>query len=78
MTFDYETMRRDVADALFIQPDDIGENDNLADLGLDSMRIMTLVMGWQERGLNVDFVNFAEVQTLAAWRAAFEGRDATA
>ena len=69
---DFDQIRADVAAALFIAPEDIGPDDNLADLGLDSMRIMTLVTEWQEKGMELDFLPFAEDTTLASWKAAFE------
>ncbi|OCX61281.1 hypothetical protein BFP70_01500 [Thioclava sp. SK-1] len=74
MSFHFDTIRTDVAQALFMAPDDIGMEDNLGDLGLDSMRIMTLVLGWQDKGLTANFLSFAEDQTLAAWKAAFDAQ----
>jgi len=60
-------MRADVARALGEPPEGIGEHDDLADLGLDSMRAMALLLRWNERGLGLDFGEFAERLTLAAW-----------
>ncbi|SFR12505.1 phosphopantetheine-binding protein [Poseidonocella sedimentorum] len=71
---DFDRIRADVAAALYTTPDQIGMEDNLTDLGLDSMRIMTLVTEWQEQGMELDFLSFAEETTLAAWKAAFETR----
>lgn len=71
---DFDRIRADVAAALYTTPDQIGLEDNLTDLGLDSMRIMTLVTEWQEQGMELDFLSFAEETTLAAWKAAFEAR----
>jgi aryl carrier-like protein len=68
----FEKIHTDVALALFTTPDQIAMDDNLADMGLDSMRIMSLVTQWQEEGMELDFIAFAETLTLAAWKAAFE------
>lgn len=74
MTVDFDKIREDVAKALYTSPEEIGLNDNLADMGLDSMRIMTLVTEWQEQGMELDFLTFAEGVTLAAWKAAYEAQ----
>ncbi|HEY0214080.1 MAG TPA: phosphopantetheine-binding protein [Paenirhodobacter sp.] len=72
MTMTYEQMRADVAGALDLLPDDLAPTDNLYDLGLDSMRLMTLAMEWQEQGADLDFGLLLESQTLADWWAAVE------
>ncbi len=70
MTLTLDEMRRDVAALLGIDPAGIGDDDNLSDLGLDSMRLMQLVLGWEERGLRADYGIFAEEVSLAGWWAA--------
>jgi len=62
-----DLMREDIAALIHIDPEEIGEDDNLADLGLDSMRAMNLVLLWQERGVHLDFALMAERPTLAGW-----------
>lgn len=64
-----DAMRAEIAAILHEGPAEIGDEDNLMDLGLDSMRAMTLVQRWQDRGLKVEFAAFAEVPTLAHWWA---------
>jgi aryl carrier-like protein len=64
-----ERMRADLARALRMDPEEIGGEDNLDDLGLDSMRAMNLVMRWTEAGLQLDFGELAERLTLDAWWA---------
>lgn len=68
----YEQMRADVAAALDMAPEELKAEDNLYDLGLDSMRLMGLVMEWQEQGANLDFGLLMESQTIGAWWAAVE------
>ncbi|PJJ97217.1 phosphopantetheine-binding protein [Lysobacteraceae bacterium NML91-0213] len=64
-----ERMRADVADLLGEAPEDIGDDDNLIDLGLDSMRVLGLVMRWGETGIALEFPHLAEHVTLAGWWA---------
>ncbi|MCF1502445.1 phosphopantetheine-binding protein [Afifella sp. H1R] len=67
-----ETMRADIAAAIHTQPNEVGDDDDLMDLGLDSMRAMHLVLLWQERGLVLDFSELAEEVTLSGWWAIAE------
>lgn len=71
-----ETMRADVARMLHMEPEDVRDDDNLPDLGLDSLRLMKLVLGWEEAGLQADFGLFAEHATLGEWWGAIEARQA--
>lgn len=74
MTLD--DMRADVAALLNMDPAEIGDDDNLADLGLDSMRLMQLVLGWEQKGLRADYSVFAEHVSLAGWWTALAGQGA--
>ncbi|MFT4149263.1 MAG: phosphopantetheine-binding protein [Paracoccaceae bacterium] len=67
MTLSLEQMRADIARLIHMDPDEIGDDDNLADLGLDSMRLMNLVLHWEQAGLKADFGTFAEFYTLGDW-----------
>lgn len=68
MTLTLEQMRNDIAKVLEVEPAEIKNDDHLPDLGLDSLRLMRLVMQWeQEAGLNADFSVFAEYATLGEW-----------
>ncbi len=62
-----ERLRADIAEVLHEAPDDIGLDDNLIDLGLDSMRAMALVVRWSETGIEYQFSEFAAQPTLADW-----------
>ena len=49
---DRDRIRTDVAAALGEEPQDVGDDDDLFDLGLDSIRLMSLVEQWRgETGL---------------------------
>lgn len=64
-----ERMRADIAAMIHEDPSSVGDDDNLMDLGLDSMRAMNLVLKWSEAGVELDFSELAERVTLAGWWA---------
>ncbi|MBK0013479.1 phosphopantetheine-binding protein [Stenotrophomonas sp. S41] len=66
---DLERMRADVARVLDCEPADIGDDDNLMDLDLDSMRMLGLVLAWGNTGLPLEFSQLAEHSTLRQWWA---------
>ena len=67
-------MLADLARALRMAPEEIADDDNLIDLGLDSMRAMNLVVKWEEAGVPLDFTDLAEAMTLAGLWAALGAR----
>ncbi|MFF3441519.1 amino acid adenylation domain-containing protein [Streptosporangium sp. NPDC002721] len=62
-----ESMRADVADQLGIAPSEVGDDDDLVSLGLDSLRAMRLAGRWRRAGARIVFAELAEELTLAAW-----------
>lgn len=62
-----ELMRSHIAAVLHEDEDQIGGADNLVDLGLDSLRAMSLTTRWSETGIELDFAELAEDLTLDAW-----------
>lgn len=66
-TLTLERMRSDIARLIDLDPSEIADDANLSDLGLDSLRLMRLVMGWEELGLDADFGLFAEYSCLGDW-----------
>ncbi|WP_299002029.1 isochorismatase family protein [uncultured Shewanella sp.] len=44
--------------------DELDDDDNLMDFGLDSVAVMTLLSLWQKQGLNVTFVELAKAPTI--------------
>lgn len=56
------------------EPVTIGEDDNLIDIGLDSMRAMNLAMRWDEAGVPLDFTDLAEAPTLRELWTMLEAR----
>jgi len=65
MTLTLQRLREDIAAMIEEDASVVGDNDNLMDLGLDSMRAMNLVMQWDEQGVPLDFADLAEAPTLA-------------
>ncbi|KAB7628122.1 phosphopantetheine-binding protein [Stenotrophomonas rhizophila] len=60
-------MRADVAEMLGEAPEDISTEENLMDLGLDSMRVLGLVLAWGNTGIALEFSHLAEHATLGGW-----------
>ena len=65
--FTLERMRADVARMLREDPENIGLDDNLMDWGLDSMRLLDLVMSWNAAGLNIDVMEICAETSLNGW-----------
>ncbi|GAA4982868.1 phosphopantetheine-binding protein [Kineococcus glutinatus] len=63
-----EQLRTDVAELLATAPSEIGDDDDLLDHGLDSVRLMMLVERWRAAGVETDFAGLAEEPTLGGWR----------
>lgn len=67
-------LRRKVCDLLGCSEAALDDEENLLDIGLDSVRLMTLVEHINALGVPIDFVDLAERPTLAAWRELIEQR----
>jgi len=65
-----DELRRDIS-GILEEPEaaEFAADEDLLDLGLDSMRMMTLVTRWNQRGIEVGFVELVEEPTLEAWLA---------
>ncbi|MEU5878794.1 phosphopantetheine-binding protein [Spirillospora sp. NPDC047279] len=67
-TLTAEQVRADVAAMVGCDPAEITPDENLFDLGLDSVRIMTLVERWREAGApHLEVPDLAERPELAYW-----------
>ncbi|HEV2780404.1 MAG TPA: phosphopantetheine-binding protein [Actinophytocola sp.] len=58
-------MRADVAEVLHL--DEVPADQNLFEIGLDSIRLMTLLERWRAVGAEVTFLELAERPTLDGW-----------
>ncbi|WP_213451839.1 non-ribosomal peptide synthetase [Rhizomonospora bruguierae] len=64
----HDDVRHTVASVLELPVEDIGEDLNLIELGMDSMTMMRLAGQWQQAGATVRFADLIAQPTLAAWR----------
>lgn len=60
-------IRAAIARLMDVEPETIGLDANLLELGLDSMKLMALASQWQRHGVEVPFGDLAEQPTIAAW-----------
>ncbi|MFI5771616.1 phosphopantetheine-binding protein [Streptomyces sp. NPDC051658] len=76
-TLSPERVRADVAELLDCDPAEIAPDENLVDLGLDSVRIMALVGRWRAAGaVALEFPDLAEQPELAHWTTLLTGNAA--
>lgn len=59
----------DIAELLFAEPAELTAETDLAELGLDSLRLTTLVDRWRGAGARIGFAELAEEPVLGAWFA---------
>lgn len=71
-----DLLKSDIADMLGMDPAEIGADDNLMDMGLDSMRALNLVLKWSEAGVTLEFGELAENPTLEGWWQIIAARQA--
>ncbi|MGV9712554.1 non-ribosomal peptide synthetase [Gordonia sp. NPDC003424] len=64
-----DEVRARVAEILGMTPDEIDDGINLIEMGLDSIRMMTIAGEWQQRGHQLNFADLAAEPTIAAWVA---------
>ena len=62
----------DVAESLGVAPDTLTPDTNLADAGLDSLRLIMLVEKWRAEGVTVDFQDILTLATRAEWFELFQ------
>jgi aryl carrier-like protein len=74
-TLTRERIVDDLAEMLGVGPDELGDDVNVLDMGLDSVRLMSLVERWRAVGsVDVDLVTLAEVPEVGAWVRELTGR----
>lgn len=65
-------LRQNVADLLGVPIDALVDDQNLIELGLDSIRLMRLAGQCRRRGFNFGFAEMVSMPTLAAWSKLIE------
>lgn len=64
-----DEIRARVGDILGMPPEEIDDDINLIEMGLDSIRIMTIAGEWQQSGHELNFADLAAEPTIDAWAA---------
>ncbi|GAB2635351.1 phosphopantetheine-binding protein [Nocardia goodfellowii] len=65
---DRQQVLADIAAALDLRPEELTDDTNLLDAGLDSVRLMSLVEKWRAAGAaHTDFVTLAAEPVLGVW-----------
>ncbi|MFP1762115.1 isochorismatase family protein [Lonsdalea quercina] len=62
-----EQLRAELLPLLDDGSEDLEDDENLLDYGLDSVRIMSLVARWRQAGHDLDFVALVKNPTIAHW-----------
>lgn len=62
-----ERVREEIAQLAEVPVTDVTEDVNLMDLGLDSLRAISLAQRWMNDGIPVEFSELAEEPTLRHW-----------
>lgn len=60
-------LRADIAELLFMEDDELADDADLFEEGLDSVRLLGLVERWRAAGAEVAFVDLAATPTVNAW-----------
>ncbi|MEH1123253.1 amino acid adenylation domain-containing protein [Micromonospora sp. CPCC 206061] len=71
-------MRAEVAQLAGVEPAEVGDDDDLVALGLDSIGVMRLASTWQRAGAAVSFAELIEWRTLGQWWRVLSGAPAGA
>ncbi|MFJ7954362.1 isochorismatase family protein [Lysinibacillus sp. NPDC096418] len=66
-TLTLEGVRNTVVEMINISPAEIDDHTNLVDMGLDSIRLMSLVEEWRSECPDINFMKLAEKPTIANW-----------
>lgn len=65
--FTRERVNHDIAETLFVDPQDLTPQTNLLDLGLESIRLQMLLERWRTDGMPIDFGDLGRDLTLEHW-----------
>lgn len=71
-----DALRQQILPLLDEDSDDMGNDENLIDYGLDSVRIMELATRWRKIRSDIDFIALAKSPTIDSWWALLSGEKA--
>ncbi|KAA9159085.1 isochorismatase [Amycolatopsis acidicola] len=66
-TLTLDRVRADVLGILQAGTDEVGDEDDLVEAGLDSIRVMHLLERWRTEGVSINFVQLAMEPTIRGW-----------
>ena len=66
-----DEIRSLLADHLELEPERIGLDDDLVELGLHSLRMIRIAAGWRREGIDVNFGDLAREPSVRAWHEPF-------
>nr|WP_113866928.1 isochorismatase family protein [Brenneria salicis]NMN92969.1 bifunctional isochorismate lyase/aryl carrier protein [Brenneria salicis ATCC 15712 = DSM 30166]RBP61942.1 bifunctional isochorismate lyase/aryl carrier protein [Brenneria salicis ATCC 15712 = DSM 30166]RLM31253.1 isochorismatase [Brenneria salicis ATCC 15712 = DSM 30166] len=66
-SYDHARLRAELLPFLDEDAGEVGDDENLLDYGLDSVRIMSLAARWRQQGHDVDFVTLVKAPTINHW-----------
>ncbi|MBV7294641.1 isochorismatase [Corynebacterium sp. TAE3-ERU12] len=68
MAAEIEQLRTKIANMLDLSPDEISDDADLQDLGMDSVQLMEIETYLQDRDIDIDIADLSEDPRLEAWR----------
>ncbi|RZM84481.1 isochorismatase family protein [Pseudoalteromonas rubra] len=69
-----EGLKAHILPLIDCEADEFDEHESLIDYGLDSVQVMNLIALWQQQGIETNFIELAQIPTLAAWVELLEER----
>ncbi|MGY5000701.1 phosphopantetheine-binding protein [Streptomyces griseus] len=66
-TLTLRRFRADLAELLHLEPEEVDLDDSPVGAGLDSLRLVTLTEHWQEYGIDVSFIDLADLPSFQRW-----------
>ncbi|MFF0504263.1 phosphopantetheine-binding protein [Streptomyces fimicarius] len=66
-TLTLRRFRADLAELLHLEPEEVDLDDSPVGAGLDSLRLVTLTERWQEYGIDVSFIDLADLPSFQHW-----------
>ncbi|MDX3593760.1 phosphopantetheine-binding protein [Streptomyces sp. ID03-2B] len=66
-TLTLRRFRADLAELLHLEPEEVDLDDSPVGAGLDSLRLVTLTERWQEYGIDVSFIDLADLPSFERW-----------
>lgn len=65
--FEYQDIKIQIGKILKVNPENIHDQDNLIEMGINSLKIMRLVNDWRKRGAKVTFAELISQPTFQDW-----------